>query len=104
MGINDNGQGIGEINKNANVTDDKELGEIFTNSDVTDDGTDADMGLNNNTKPKQIDVITGTKYDNSLLTSRTGDPKKSSNVTPDKGHMKNLVTSSPLWKYPICLQ
>ena len=33
--------------------------------------------------------------------SRTGDSKKSSNVTPDKGHMNKSVTSYPLQKYPI---
>ena len=33
------------------------------------------------------------------MTSRTGDSKKSSNVTPDKEHRKNLVTSSKFWKY-----
>ena len=43
----------------------------------------------------------GTQYHPSTLTSRTGDSKKISNVTPYKGHNMNLVTSSPLLKYPI---
>ena len=36
-----------------------------------------------------------------MLTSRTGDSKELSNVTPDKGHKKNLVTSDPLRIYII---
>ena len=61
-----------------------------------------------------MNVITGTQYylsaltpikvgnqDNpSTLTSGTSDSKKLSNVTPDKGHRKNSVISSPLKKYP----
>ena len=35
------------------------------------------------------------------MTSRTGHSEKSSNVTPDKGHRKNLVASSPFRKDPI---
>ena len=57
------------------------------------------MGLNENFILKQINVITGTQDDHLALTSRTGDTKKSSNVTPDKGHRKNLVASSPFQKY-----
>ena len=46
-------------------------------------------------------VIGGTKDTLSTLTSRTGDSKKWLNLTPDKGHMKNLFASSPLRKDPI---
>ena len=35
------------------------------------------------------------------MTTRTGDLKRSSNVTPDKGHKKNLVSSLPLKKDQI---
>ena len=72
------------------------------------------MGCNDNDIFK-IDVITGTQDDPTALTSRTGGTQdynsmlnsrtvyfnKSSNVTPYKGLRKNLVTSSPLQKYPI---
>ena len=40
--------------------------------------------------------IDETQDDPSVLTIRTGDSKKSSNLTPEKGHRKNLVTSYPL--------
>ena len=64
---------------------------------------------------KKINVITGTQDDTSastsrkgvtqdnppILTSRTGDSRKSSNLTPYKIHRKNLVTSYPLQKDPI---
>ena len=43
----------------------------------------------------------GTQDGPSTLTSRTGDSNKSSNVTLDKGHRKNLVTSYPLQKDTI---
>ena len=43
----------------------------------------------------------GTLEDPSMMTSGTGDTKKSSNVTPYKGHGKNLVTSYLFWKNPI---
>ena len=46
-------------------------------------------------------IKSGTQDEPSTLTSRTGDSNKSSNVTLDKVHNKNLVTSSPLRKYPI---
>ena len=73
------------------------------------------MGLNDNAILKQVNVITETQDDPSELTSRTGgiqddsptftsrtrDSKKSSNVTPDRVHRNNLVTSSPLQKYSI---
>ena len=73
------------------------------------------MGFNNNTILEQINAINGTQdnpselisrtygtqYDLSTLISRTGNSKKSSNVTPDKGHKKNLVTSYKFQKYPI---
>ena len=36
-----------------------------------------------------------------MFTSVTVDSNRLSNVTPDKGHRKNLVTISPLQKYPI---
>ena len=36
-----------------------------------------------------------------MLTPRTGDSNKSSNVTPYKGHRKKSVTSYPLQKDPI---
>ena len=76
------------------------------------------MGVNNNAISKQIKVITvtqddfleltsrigGTQDHPSTLTSRTGDTKKSSNLTPDKGNRKNLVTSFPLQNYPIHLR
>ena len=47
MGINNNGQESGGINKNFDVTDEQEPREIFTNTNVTDSDTDTDMGLNN---------------------------------------------------------
>ena len=46
IGINDNNQETGDINKYINVTVDQEPKEIFTNTNVTDDDIDAEMGLN----------------------------------------------------------
>ena len=43
----------------------------------------------------------GTQDYPSELTSITCDTKKPSNVTPDEGHRKNLVTRYRLRKYPI---
>ena len=104
-----------EEQKNAYVTDGQEPKEFFTNTNVTDADTDSDMGLNGDSILKHINDITGTQYYHSALTSRTcrtqgdtstfswrkGDSKKSSNVKPDKGHRKNLITSSPLQEDPI---
>ena len=122
MGLNKNYQEPGGINKYVDVTDDQEPKEISTNTNVTDSDTDADtdadMGLNVDTILKQIKVITGTLYDPSALTSGTvgtqyapstltsitGDSNKSSNVTADKGHRKNLFTISILRKDPIHLR
>ena len=59
------------------------------------------MGLNNNTKSKHINAITGNQDDHSALTTRTGDSNISSNVTQDKLHRRNLVTSYPSRKHPI---
>ena len=114
MGINENDQEPGVINKNTDITDDKEPKENFTNTNRTDSGTNYDMGLNKSSVLK-INVISRTQDDTSALNSRTGgtqdypsmltsrtcDSNKSSNVTPDKGHGKDLVTNSPLWKDPI---
>ena len=45
--------------------------------------------------PSALTSITGKTQDEpSTLTSRTGYLKKSSNVTPDKVHRKDLVSSS----------
>ena len=46
MGVNDNDQEPGGINKNTDVTDDQEPKEIFTNTHVTDSDTDDDMDSN----------------------------------------------------------
>ena len=115
MGLNYNEQESGGINKETDVTDDQESKEFFTDTNITDADTDDDMGLNDYAILKQNNVITGNQYDTSALTSITGgnqddpanltsttvDSYKSSNVTPDKGHRKNLVESSPSIKYPI---
>ena len=115
MGLNYNDQEPGGINKYTDVSYNQETKESFTNTNVTDADTDAYIGLNNYAIFKKINVITGTQDDPSALTSKTGvtqddpstlssitdDPKKSSNMTPDKGHRKNLVASPPLRKCPI---
>ena len=71
MGLNINYQQTGGINKNTDVTDDQEPKEISTNTNVTDADTDAKIGLNGDDILKKINVINGTQYDHSLLTSRT---------------------------------
>ena len=51
----------------------------------------------NQDDPSALTLITGgTQDEPSTLTSKTGDSKKASNVTPYKGHRKNLFASSPL--------
>ena len=110
VGLNENEQEPGSINKDTDVTGDQEPKETSTKTNVTYADTDAEIGLKEYTILIQIDVITGnqddpaaltsitggTQGDPSTLTSRTGDSKKSSNVTPDKVHRKKLVASSPL--------
>ena len=73
------------------------------------------MGLNDDSILKNNNFITGTQdypsvltsrtgetqYHYSTLTSRKGNSKKPSNVTPYKGHRKNLVTSSTLKKIQL---
>ena len=46
MGLNENEQELGGINKDSDVTDDQEPKEVITNANVTDADTDAGMGLN----------------------------------------------------------
>ena len=57
MGINNNYQKPGGINKNTDVTDDQESKEIFTNTNVTDSHTDADMGLNDYAILKELMLL-----------------------------------------------
>ena len=70
-GLNSNNQEPVGINKKYNVTDDQEPKENFTNTNVINAETDSDMGLNDDAI-KKIYFITGTQYDPSELTSRTG--------------------------------
>ena len=113
--LNVNDQEPGCINKNDGVTDDQEQEEISTNINITDYDTDDYMCINKDSLLKQINVITGNQDDPSALNSRiygtedgpttltsiTGDSKKSSNVTPNKVHRKNLVTIYKLQKNTI---
>ena len=48
VGLKNNDQQLGGINRNDDVTDKQEPKENFTNTNITDADTDADMGLNNN--------------------------------------------------------
>ena len=106
--LNKNYQEQGDINKYTDITYDQEPKEIFTNTNVIDADNYTDMGLNEYDILKNINAINGTQYypsaltsrtdrtqdDPTTLTSRTGDSKKSSNVTLYKGHTKKLVGSS----------
>ena len=49
-------------------------------------------------------ITSGTQDEPSTLTSGKGDSNKSSNVKPDKEHMKNLVEISIFRKHPIHLR
>ena len=46
MGLNQNYQEPGGINKNSDVTDDQEPNDMFTNTNLTYSDTDTEMGLN----------------------------------------------------------
>ena len=72
MGLNNNDQEPGGINKNTDITDEQEPKGNFTNTNVSEADTDDDMGLNDDTILKLNNVITVTQYDTSELTSRTG--------------------------------
>ena len=52
MGLNDNSQEPGGINKDTYVMDYQEPKQFFRNTNVTDDDTDSDMGLNNYSNKK----------------------------------------------------
>ena len=115
VGLNYNEQEPGVINKKRWCNWWPRTKRNFHKTNVTDADTDSYIGLNDYAILKQVNVITGTQYDPSSLTlitgvtkddpsmmnSRSGDSKISSNLTPDKGHSNNLVTSSPLIEYPI---
>ena len=60
VGLKNNYQEPGGINKNTDVTYDQEPKVNFTNTNWTDTDTDAEMGLNNDAILKQINGINGT--------------------------------------------
>ena len=87
MGLNENDQESGGINKKVNLNDDQEPRKLFTITNVADAETDADMGLNYDVKPNKINFITGTQDDTSELNPRTG-------VTQDDTSVLNIRTSN----------
>ena len=61
MGLNENEQEPGGINKNTDVTDEQEPKGFFTNTNVNDADSDGDIGFKNYAILKNIIVITGTQ-------------------------------------------